>query len=69
MTAPGIASDRAENVSTNVTFKGPAGMFENCLKTKETTPLESGTEYKLYAPGIGLVQDGEMKLVKHVSKP
>ncbi|MCU0787615.1 MAG: hypothetical protein MUC91_05400 [Verrucomicrobia bacterium] len=67
--APGVAMDRAENVSTNVTFKCPAGTFANCLKTRETTPLESGTEYKLYAPGIGLVQDGGLKLLRQGSKP
>jgi hypothetical protein len=63
--APKVAMDRAENVSTSETIKTPAGTFENCLKVKETTPLESGTEYKLYAPEVGLVQDGSLKLVKH----
>ena len=63
--APKIALDRAENFSISETVKTPAGSFKNCLKTKETTPLEPGTEYKLYAPGIGLVQDGKLKLVKH----
>jgi len=47
--APKVAQDRAENVSTNETIKTPAGTFEHCLKVKETTPLESGTEYKVYA--------------------
>jgi hypothetical protein len=63
--APKIAMDRAEDVSTSETVKTPAGTFENCLKVKETTPLESGTEYKLYAPEVGLVQDGSLRLVKH----
>jgi hypothetical protein len=63
--APEIAMDRAEIVSTSETVKTPAGVFKNCLKTRETTPVEPGTEYKLYAPGIGLVQDGKLKLVKH----
>ena len=63
--APKIAMDRAENVSTSESVKTPAGVFKHCLKTKETTPVEPGTEYKLYAPGIGLVQDGKLKLVKH----
>jgi hypothetical protein len=63
--APGVAMDRAENIATNATVKTPAGTFKSCLKVKETTPLESGVEYKLYAPGIGLVQDGSLKLVKH----
>ena len=63
--APKIAMDRAEIVSIRETVKTPAGVFQNCLKTKETTPLEPGMEYKLYAPEIGLVQDGKLKLVKH----
>jgi hypothetical protein len=62
--APGVAMDRAENVSAKKTVRTPAGKFSECLKTKETTPLESGKEYKFYAPGIGLVQDGDLKLVK-----
>ena len=41
-----------------------AGEFTNCLKMKETTPLDNVTEYKYYAPGIGMVSDGTMKLVK-----
>jgi len=63
--APKVAMDRAENVSTNAVVKTPAGTFAHCLKTKETTPLEPGTEYKFYAPGVGLVRDGNLKLVKH----
>lgn len=63
--APKIAMDRAENVAITETVKTAAGVFKNCLKTKETTPIEPGTEYKLYAPDIGLVQDGKLKLVKH----
>jgi len=34
------------------------------LKVKETTPLEHLTEYKYYAPGIGMVSDGKMQLVR-----
>jgi hypothetical protein len=64
--APQVAMDRAENVSTGETVNTPAGKFENCLKVKETTPLEPGNvEYKLYAPGVGLIQDGPLKLVRH----
>ena len=62
--APKVAMDRAEVVSVTETVKTPAGEFKNCVKTKETTPLEKGTEYKLYAPGVGLVQDAELRLVK-----
>jgi hypothetical protein len=64
--APKVAMDRAEIVSVTTTFKTPAGEFKNCLKTEETTPLEpSEKEYKIYAPGVGLLQDGAMKLVKY----
>jgi hypothetical protein len=64
--APGAAMDRAEIVSVTETVRTPAGEFENCLKVEETTPLEPGDrEYKYYAPGIGLVQDGALKLVRY----
>ncbi|MEP6663084.1 MAG: hypothetical protein ABJC04_05400 [Verrucomicrobiota bacterium] len=62
--APEVALDRAENISTSEKIETPAGAFKNCLKVKETTPLEAGTEYKIYAPGIGLVKEGGLKLVK-----
>jgi hypothetical protein len=58
--------DKAEIVSMTEEVDTPAGLFRNCLKTRETTDLEPDvTEYKLYAPGIGLVQDGELKLIKY----
>lgn len=64
--APGEAMDRAEIVSLSVTMKTPAGEFKNCLKIEETTPLEPGNrEHKHYAPGVGLIQDGSLKLVKY----
>jgi hypothetical protein len=44
----------------------PAGSFSSVLRIEETTPLEPGNrEYKLYAPGIGLVQDGALVLTRH----
>ncbi len=64
--APDVAMDRAEIVSLSETVKTPAGEFKDCLKVEETTPLEPGVkEYKFYAAGVGLVQDGSLKLVKH----
>jgi hypothetical protein len=63
--APGVAMDRAEIVSLSETVRTPAGEFTNCVKVKETTPLEPFvTEHKYYAAGIGMVQDGVLKLVK-----
>lgn len=64
--APKVAMDRAEIVSLKETINTPAGEFKNCLKVEETTPLEPGVkEYKYYVSGIGLVQDGSLKLVKY----
>jgi hypothetical protein len=62
--APGTAMDRAEILSIGDVVSTPAGEFSGCLKTEETTPLESGKEYKYYAPNIGLIQDDGVRLVK-----
>jgi hypothetical protein len=64
--APKVAMDRAEIVSLSVALKTPAGAFTNCLKTEESSPLEPLLkESKHYARGIGLIQDGSLKLVKY----
>ena len=64
--APKVAMDRAEVVSLTERSQTPAGMFDKCVKMKETTPLEMfAREFKVFAPGIGLVQDGDLKLVSH----
>ena len=63
--SPKVAMDRARIISVTEKLKTKAGTFTNVLKVEETTPLEpSVTDYKYYAPGIGMVSDGEMKLVK-----
>jgi len=63
--APKAAMDRAEVVSLDEKLDTPAGKFERCLKTEETSAVERGREHKLYAPGIGLICDGGLKLVKY----
>ena len=64
--APKIAMDRAEIMSLTATLKTPAGDFSNVLKTEETTPLELlAKESKYYARGIGIIQDGSLKLTKY----
>jgi hypothetical protein len=63
--APGIAMDRAEIIGLSETYKTPAGKFSGCLKTEETSRLNpKEKEYKHYAPGIGLIQDENLLLVK-----
>lgn len=64
--APGIAMDRAEIISITEQQSTPAGIFSNCLKLEETTPLEpKNKEYKIFAPGIGLIKDGDLLLVSY----
>jgi hypothetical protein len=64
--APGVAMDRAKIVSMDKTVDTPAGTFVDVLKTRETTPLEPGfVEFKYHAPGIGLIQDGDLKLEEY----
>lgn len=63
--APGIAMDRAEVVAVNDVLATPAGEFKGCLRTVESTPLDPKEHaYKLYAPGVGLIKDGSMLLVR-----
>jgi len=62
--APKVAMDRAEVVAIDEEITVPAGTFKNCLRTKESSALESGSEDKYYAPGVGLIKDAEFVLVK-----
>jgi hypothetical protein len=63
--APKAAMDRAKVVSLSATLKTPAGNFENCLQTEESSALEKGKETKIYAKGIGLLKDEDLLLAKH----
>lgn len=56
------AEDMAEVVSLNESVTVPYGSFDNCLQTREFTPLEPDVnEYKYYAPGVGLVLEVDVK--------
>lgn len=64
--APNIAMDKAEIKSATETFDIPAGKFKNCLKVEERSDLEpKNKEYKFYAPGVGLIRDGDLRLIKY----
>ena len=68
--APGVAMDRARIVALADTLATPAGAFTGVLRVEETTPLEPGVrEFKYYAPGVGLIQDGSLKLVRYGRSP
>jgi hypothetical protein len=58
------AMDRAEVVSISDSITTPAGSFKQCLHIKESSPFEKTTTHKWYAPGVGLVKDGKLVLVK-----
>ncbi len=66
--APKVAMDRAEVLSVTERVTTPAGTFERCLRTEETTPLESDRGLKIYAPGIGLIKDGTLELVSYTKR-
>jgi hypothetical protein len=64
--AKGVAMDRFEIVSLTEKLTTKAGVFDRCLRAKETTPLEPLVrDYKIYAPGVGLIKDGDLLLVSH----
>ena len=56
--------DRAEVVSLTESVRVPAGSFSNVLRTRESSAIESGSEDKLYAPGIGLIKDADFELFR-----
>ncbi len=64
--APGVDLDQAEIDAMHVSVTTPAGTFDNCIRTEETTPLEpKALEFKLYSAGVGLVQDDTLLLVRY----
>jgi len=53
---PGVAEDMGKVLSLDEEVEIEIGEFEECLMTREWTPLERGVrEHKYYAPGVGLV--------------
>jgi hypothetical protein len=67
-------ADRSEILSSEERVKVPRGQFNDVLMLRETTPLEPrASEYKFYAPGVGLVLTQEvsggrarLELARHV---
>jgi hypothetical protein len=63
--APGVGMDRAEVVGAGETVTTTAGTFKDCVHMKETSALEKAmADHKWYAPGVGMVKEGEFVLVK-----
>jgi hypothetical protein len=61
-----VATDRLEIVSVDETLKVPAMRFEHCIKAVESRPgkAKPGNE-KFFAPGVGLISDGQWKLFRY----
>ncbi len=58
------AQDRATHTALGLEIEVPAGVFQNCVKIVETTPLEPGHEsLKFYCPNVGMVRDGDLELM------
>lgn len=63
--APGVALDQAEIIEGCLDVEVPAGDFSDCIRTRETTPLEpSAEEFKVYCPAVGLVIDSTLELTE-----
>ena len=64
--APDVALDRAEVVSVSDSVTVPAGAFVDVVRVEESSPLEPGVhESKVYAPGVGLLREEGMVLVRY----
>jgi hypothetical protein len=61
--APKVAMDRAEIVSVTEKLTVPAGTFNDCVHTKESSAIEIGSEGKWYAPGVGVIKDSDFVLI------
>lgn len=54
--SPNVAEDMGQVVAVNESVTVPFGSFTGCVRTKEWSMLESGTEKKWYAKGIGEIR-------------
>jgi hypothetical protein len=66
--APKVAMDRAEVLSVTEKLTVPAGTFNDCVHTKESSAIEIGSEGKWYAPEVGIIKDSDFVLVA-IDKP
>jgi hypothetical protein len=54
-----------EVTDLRATIVTPAGAFANCLRTEAKGSMEKVAKEKVFAPGVGLVKDGQFLLVRH----
>ena len=67
-----VAENKAQIIATNETVTVTAGTFAGCVKTKEWSMLEAGTELKWYAKGVGVVKEvataGDLVVLVSISR-
>ena len=58
----GEAEDVGKVIATGQKVTGPTGSYDRVVQTEDTTPLEPDlVEHKWYAPGVGIVQEADIK--------
>ena len=67
-----VAADRGENTAMGLTVETDAGTFYDCVEVTDTNPLgdppvcdKDDGDVKVYCPGVGLVMDEDLELVKY----
>jgi len=65
--ALGVAEDMGEVIGLNQSTTVPKGTYDNCVETKDFSPLEpDAVEHKFYAQGVGTVQEVDVTTLEHV---
>jgi hypothetical protein len=68
----GVAEDMAEVDALGDTVTVPAGQFSDCVRTREWSLLEAGTEIRWYAKGVGFVRSestgGEVSVLVSITR-
>ncbi len=67
-----VSEEMAQVLHNRDTVSVPSGHFENCLRVREWSMLESGHSISWYAPGVGLVRsistDGDILELRSFSR-
>lgn len=70
---PGHAEDMGQIITNNETVTVPYGTFNDCVRTREWSLLEAGSEKKWYANGIGCIKEvspeGKVTELVSMTKP
>jgi hypothetical protein len=61
--APGVAEDLATIVDDGDTVRVPAGRFRDTIRVRDFNPLDGSRGIKIYAPDVGLIRDGPLRLI------